>query len=151
MVKKSIKPGRVFWVGTFMIGVFSPGKGKRRVNDRMKRVDADWRKAQTRIGALEDELATAYAEIRRLTKGTAGGPHVRRPRSSKRLAGSEAPFTVSFATTATETDREETVPLPKADPGLVLVRRLSDTAGAADLPGGMVSPEIGVDTPVVPG
>lgn len=30
------KPGRIFWTWTFAIGVFSPDKGKRRINDRMQ-------------------------------------------------------------------------------------------------------------------
>lgn len=37
----SRKPGRIFWIGTFAVGVFSPGTGKRRINKRMQSLHED--------------------------------------------------------------------------------------------------------------
>lgn len=113
--RKSIKPGRMFWVGTFAVGVFSPGKGKRRVSDRMNFVDAQWKAAQARIRALEDELATAYGELER------------RPLEAplrKCLGG--------IAECDEHRDREETVQLPLVDPDVIHVRHLAEVPGAGD-------------------
>lgn|SRR5574341_573095 len=119
MVKKSIKPGRLFWVGTFVVGVFSPGKGKRRINDKMVRMDTQYKEALTRIAALQDELSTAYAELER------------RPAEDEQLKKCLG----EIAECPVHGDHEETVPLPKIDPGVILVGRLAGAAGVTGLPG----------------
>lgn len=116
MMRKSIKPGRVFWVGTFVVGVFSPGRGKRRVNDRMVWVDGQYKVALTRIAALEEELATAYAALEQRTEVPL-----------QRCVGEIAECPVHG-------DREETVPLPRVTAATVLVRRLAEVPGVSDLP-----------------
>lgn len=35
------KPGRVFWITTFAVGVLSPGTGKRRIKRRMQEIHQD--------------------------------------------------------------------------------------------------------------
>lgn len=119
MKRKSIKPGRLFWVGTFVIGVFSPGKGKRRVNDKMVWMSAQYREALTRISALEDELATAYAELER------------RPSESDQLKKCQG----QIAECPVHSDPAETVQLPRTEPAVVSVHHLAGAGGVTSLPG----------------
>lgn len=39
MPRKPRKCGTCFWIWTFLVGVFSPGKGKRRINTRIKALE----------------------------------------------------------------------------------------------------------------
>ncbi len=119
MKRKSIKPGRLFWVGTFVIGVFSPGKGKRRVNDKMLWMAAQYKAVQGANKALKEELDTAYAE---LDRRTSDGDEL------KKCQGEIAECLV-------HSDHAETVQFPRTDPGVVLVRRVSGTGEATSLPG----------------
>ena len=119
MKRKSIRPGRLFWVGTFAVGVFSPGKGKRRVNDKMLWMAAQYKAVQGENKALKEELATAYAELDRRTPG---GDRL------KKCQGEIAECPVHG-------DHAETVQLPRADPGVVFVHHMSGTAEATSLPG----------------
>ncbi len=135
---RKIRPGRLFWVGTFFVGVFSPGRGKRRVQQRMIRIDEEWRVAHVRAETLKEELDRSYEgnellrkEIVRLSKviGTlerklatavkaneenqkayrVGGPA---PQPDLEL-GRQITEAVRKFTEPEVTDREETVPLPK--------------------------------------
>lgn len=48
MSKRRRKPGRLYWLSTFAVGIWSPDKGQRRVNSEMQAKDE-------RIGQLEAE------------------------------------------------------------------------------------------------
>lgn len=126
MKRKSIRPGRLFWVWSFMVGVFSPGRGKRRVNDKMIWVDTQWLVSQARVKALEEELATAYRELER------------RPAEEplKKCVG-------EIAACLVHGDREETVPLPTVDLGVIRVHRLLGAVEATSLPGMGMAPNGG--------
>lgn len=55
MSKRRRKPGRLWWLGTFAIGVYSPRKGQRRVNNAMREKD-------DRIAELEEENGRLHAD-----------------------------------------------------------------------------------------
>jgi hypothetical protein len=152
-VKRKIGPGRFFWVGTFAVGLASPTRGKRRVNDKMKRMDAEWAKAQKRIGALEEELVASYAENKRLTKDLLASREAcndhRKQQDDAALANEQSPVTtvaparqdakpgkrILKVRDFRNLDAEETIPLPKAVPGGIQVRRLAEKAAPSDVPG----------------
>lgn len=63
----------LFWIWTFIIGVFSPGKGKRRINTRMAKLEEDLIVQKSNNGVLTTEceglrerLAWTKAEVKRL-------------------------------------------------------------------------------------
>ena len=128
---RKIRPGRLFWVGTFAVGVFSPGRGKRRVQQRMIEVDELWRKSEIRAETLKEELERSYEanELLRkeIVKEQTANDTLRgqldlaiRANEENQKAyrmGAPAPqlpdqFVQEFPQPEV-TDREETVPLPK--------------------------------------
>lgn len=55
------KPGRIFWIGTFAVGIFSPGSGKRRVNSRMQELHRE----RVSLRDLNSELTSENQFLRR--------------------------------------------------------------------------------------
>jgi hypothetical protein len=123
---RKIRPGRLFWVGTFCIGVFSPGRGKRRVQQRMIEIDEQWRKAEVRAETLREELDRSYEanellrkEIVRLATVSDERQRGSRARKTHRMVNrvaqeaSQIPEVVQEPVPQPVTDHEETVPLPK--------------------------------------
>ncbi len=59
------KPGRIFWTWTFIVGVFSPGKGKRRINSRMQELYQYIRALEKRNSELTSENMYLRKELHR--------------------------------------------------------------------------------------
>jgi hypothetical protein len=60
------KPGRVFWLLTFAIGVISPGRGKRRINRRMQEIYQAYKSSQEHNLSLTSDVKFLRGELRRL-------------------------------------------------------------------------------------
>ena len=131
---RKIRPGRLFWVGTFFVRLFSSSKGKRRVQQRMIEVDELWRLAEVRAETRKEELDRSYEANELLRKeivkeqtanDTLRGQlaiairaneenreahcaDVLRPKTAVRT-----PNLVQESVEPVVMDREETVPLPK--------------------------------------
>ena len=141
---RKIRPGRLFWIGTFFVGVFSPGRGKRRIQQRMIKIDEEWRQAHIKVETLKEELARSYEANELLRKeivrlGKASGVLERKlamavkaneeNQKAYRTGGPAPVLDLELGRQVTEavrrfgepevTDREETVPMPKvtAAPG----------------------------------
>lgn len=61
------RPGRLFWLSTFVIGVFSPGKGKRRINRRMQELHDENKSERGRNLSLTSEVKFLRGELYRVT------------------------------------------------------------------------------------
>lgn len=60
------KPGRIFWVYSFVVGVFSPGTGKRRVNTLMQNLHKDnkaLRRSNSELTSENEHLRTALYSV----------------------------------------------------------------------------------------
>lgn len=73
------RSGPVFWIGTFLIGLFSQDRGKRRINAQMAQLRKDIEVRDQRIATVEDEnhslterLTDALAERNWLREWAAG-------------------------------------------------------------------------------
>lgn len=60
------KPGRIFWIGTFAVGIFSPGTGKRRVNSRMQELHRNCVSLQDRNSELTSDNQSLRRELYKL-------------------------------------------------------------------------------------
>jgi hypothetical protein len=60
------EPGRIFWLWTFIVGVFSPGKGKRRINSRMQELYQYARAVEERNSVLTSENSFLRRELGRV-------------------------------------------------------------------------------------
>lgn len=60
------KPGRVFWLLTFAVGVYSPGKGKRRINNRMQEIYRAYKFSQECNLSLTSEVKFLREALRRV-------------------------------------------------------------------------------------
>lgn len=63
---KPRKPGRTFWICTFIVGVFSPGTGKRRVNRKMQVLYRDARSQEIKNSELTSENKYLRRELQRV-------------------------------------------------------------------------------------
>lgn len=62
------KPGRIFWVLTFAVGVISPGTGKRRINRRMQELHKGIESRDRTIRSLKQlnsDMASGNLSLRR--------------------------------------------------------------------------------------
>jgi hypothetical protein len=69
------KPGRIFWIFTFAVGVFSPGSGKRRIGNRMQELHQGVRSRDKTIESLKvrnSELTSENNYLRRRLGTLAG-------------------------------------------------------------------------------
>lgn len=62
MPRKPRKPGAAFWIWTFVIGVFSSGKGKRRINAKMTELYDAIKERDSRNAVQESNNASLTSE-----------------------------------------------------------------------------------------
>ncbi len=62
------KPGPVFWCGTFVVGLISPGRGKRRIHARMDALHSQWVESERHNASLNEALIDRDNKLEKLTK-----------------------------------------------------------------------------------
>lgn len=99
------KSGPWFWIGTFLVGLFSTERGKRRIGRQMAELQAGIDSRDRRISDLEYVRDSLIEELAQVTAGHNSPPGPRIPETPESSPGSdEKPLA--------DTDSETTANLP---------------------------------------